>query len=51
MEELDQEQLPSLLQLKYHAISDAADKLGAAEEIKDTFIAFQKYMCTNYVTT
>ena len=35
VEEVDQEQLPSLLQLKYHAISDAADKLGGAEEIKN----------------
>lgn len=30
-EELDQEKLPKLLELKYHAISDAAEILGGVE--------------------
>ncbi|MDP1675340.1 MAG: DEAD/DEAH box helicase family protein [Bacteroidota bacterium] len=48
VEELDQEKLPSLLQLKYHALSDAAAKLGGVDKIRDTFIAFQKSLYANY---
>ena len=44
VEELDQEKLPMLLELKYHAISDAAEILGGVEKIRKTFIAFQKYL-------
>jgi type I restriction enzyme R subunit len=44
VEELDQEKLPSLLELKYHSISDAETELGELEIVKDTFIAFQKYL-------
>ena len=44
VEELDQEKLPHLLQLKYHAISDAAEKLGGVTKIKDLFIGFQKHL-------
>lgn len=44
VEELDQEKLPSLLELKYHSIADAAAKLGGVNIIKDTFISFQKYL-------
>jgi len=51
VEELDQEKLPSLLQLKYQAISDAADRLGGVEKIKATFIAFQKLLYADYATT
>lgn len=44
VEELDQEKLPHLLELKYQAINDAADKLGGAPKIRDLFIGFQKYL-------
>jgi type I restriction enzyme R subunit len=44
VEELDQEKLPGLLELKYHALSDAALELGGVERIRKTFISFQKYL-------
>jgi type I restriction enzyme R subunit len=44
VEELDQEKLPDLLELKYHAISDAAEKLGGVPRIRDLFLGFQKYL-------
>ncbi len=49
VEELDQEKLPNLLELKYHAISDAAELLGGVEKIRDTFISFQKFLYTSKV--
>ncbi|MDP8203114.1 MAG: DEAD/DEAH box helicase family protein [Candidatus Tenebribacter mawsonii] len=42
--ELDQEKLPSLLELKYHSLTDATSELGNIELIKNTFISFQKYL-------
>ena len=47
--ELDQEKLPSLLELKYHSISDAVKELGGVEEIKDAFVEFQKYLYSRNV--
>lgn len=44
VEELDQEQLPALLELKYQAVSDAAEKLGGIPKIRELFIEFQKYL-------
>lgn len=44
VEELDQEKLPSLLELKYNTISDAAEILGGVENIRKTFISFQQYL-------
>lgn len=44
VEELDQEKLPGLLELKYQAVTDAAEKLGGVEMIRNTFIEFQKYL-------
>jgi type I restriction enzyme R subunit len=44
VEELDQEKLPHLLQLKYHALEDAKASLGDTAEIRDTFVGFQKYL-------
>ncbi len=44
VEELEQEKLPSLLELKYHAVSDAADKLGGVPRIRELFIEFQKHL-------
>lgn len=47
VEELEQEKLPSLLELKYHSISDAALRLGEATRIKNLFMDFQRYL---YIT-
>lgn len=44
VEELDQEKLPDLLTLKYHAIDDATILLGGVQNIRNTFINFQKYL-------
>ena len=44
IEELEQEKLPHLLELKYHAVSDAAEKLGGVKRIRKLFIEFQKYL-------
>ncbi|MCP5316226.1 MAG: DEAD/DEAH box helicase family protein [Chromatiaceae bacterium] len=42
--ELDQDKLPDLLELKYHAISDAAHELGGVAKIRDAFVGFQKVL-------
>ncbi|MDO5506097.1 MAG: DEAD/DEAH box helicase family protein [Pseudoxanthomonas suwonensis] len=42
--ELDLSKLPPLLRLKYHAIADAAADLGSPEQIRDTFVGFQKHL-------
>jgi len=44
VEELDQEKLPDLLTLKYHALDDAKEILGSVENIRTIFIDFQKYL-------
>jgi len=41
---LDQEKLPTLLELKYHAISDAVTELGGIPQIRDVFVGFQQYL-------
>ena len=42
VEELDEEKLPVLLNLKYNAIADAVNQLGAVESIRSTFFNFQR---------
>ena len=44
VDELDQDKLPSLLEFKYQSITDAIEELGCVDNIKNTFIAFQKYL-------
>ena len=44
VEELDQDKLGSLLQLKYHSVPDAIDQLGKVPLIRDTFVGFQRYL-------
>lgn len=44
VEELDQEKLSSLLQLKYQTIDDAVDQLGGVSVIRETFVGFQQYL-------
>jgi hypothetical protein len=44
-EELDQDKLTPLLQLKYHgSIADAVADLGRPDEIGKVFAGFQKYL-------
>lgn len=42
VEELDEEKLPVLLNLKYHAIADAVSTLGEVDSIRSIFFDFQK---------
>ena len=45
VDELDQENLPTLLRLKYHdSITDAKAELGQPEEIGNTFVGFQMHL-------
>jgi type I restriction enzyme R subunit len=44
VEELDQEKLPQLLELKYQAVSDAAEKLGGVSRIRSLFVEFQRHL-------
>lgn len=47
VEELDEEKLPQLLNLKYSAIADAEEALGSVEKIRSTFFDFQRNL---YIT-
>ena len=42
VEELDEEKLPILLNLKYHAIANAEQSLGTVDKIRSIFFDFQK---------
>ena len=42
--ELDDEKLPSLIELKYHGIADAVDELGPVSTIREMFVGFQKHL-------
>ena len=42
--ELDQAQLPHLIELKYDAVSDAVTELGSVAQIRDVFIGFQEHL-------
>lgn len=44
VEELDEEKLPQLLNLKYRSIADAEKTLGGVEKIRSTFFDFQKVL-------
>jgi type I restriction enzyme R subunit len=44
VEELDQEKLSPLLQLRYGSIADASADLGRPDEIGRVFVGFQKYL-------
>jgi len=41
-EELGEEKLPELINLKYHAVSDAVKRLGDVRNIRLLFFDFQK---------
>jgi type I restriction enzyme, R subunit len=42
--ELDDQKLPHLIDLKYHAVADAVSQLGEVGTIRNLFIGFQKYL-------
>ena len=42
--ELDDKNLSDLLKLKYQAITDAKEELGAIKEIRKVFVGFQQYL-------
>jgi type I restriction enzyme R subunit len=42
--ELDDEKLPTLLVLKYHAVEDAVRQLGGAPAIREAFVGFQQLL-------
>ena len=44
VEELDDNNISELVNLKYHAIADAKAKLGDLTNIRNTFTGFQKYL-------
>jgi type I restriction enzyme R subunit len=44
VEELDDQRLPDLIKLKYHALQDGVEALGGVDEARDAFIGFQKYL-------
>jgi type I restriction enzyme R subunit len=45
VEELDQEKLTPLLNLRYdHSLADAVADLGRPEEIASVFVTFQRYL-------
>ena len=46
VEELDEEKLPILLNLKYNAIANAEQSLGSVDDIRTVFFAFQKKLYT-----
>ena len=48
-EELSQEKLPQLLELKYHTITDAKKILGELPKIRKTFLDFQKCLYSEVV--
>ena len=49
VEELGEEKLPILLNLKYHAIANAEQLLGSVESIRSTFFDFQKNLYAKQV--
>jgi len=51
VEELDQENLPELLKLKYFALDDAINILGTIETIKNMFINFQQHLYNQGMAT
>jgi type I restriction enzyme R subunit len=49
VEELDEEKLPQLLNLKYYAIANAEQELGDVFKIRNLFIDFQKGLYSNKI--
>jgi type I restriction enzyme R subunit len=41
---LDDQQLPTLIDIKYHTIRDAAKEIGTPDNIRELFVGFQKHL-------
>jgi len=50
VEELDEEKLPVLLNLKYHAIANAEQVLGGVDQIRSVFFAMQEGLYRKFAT-
>lgn len=48
IEELDEDKLPQLLNLKYQALADAEKELGGVEKIRSLFFDFQKDLYSKF---
>ena len=48
VDELFEEKLPVLLNIKYHAIANAEKKLGNVDRIRSIFFAFQKNLYATF---
>jgi len=44
VDELDQDKLARLLELKYQTLHDAMAELGAVPVIRDAFVGFQQHL-------
>ncbi len=44
VDELAENKLPNLIELKYHAVRDAVAELGSIADIRELFIGFQSYL-------
>lgn len=44
VQELDNDKLPDLLLLKYHAFPDAVEQLGSLQDIRKVFMGFQRHL-------
>jgi type I restriction enzyme R subunit len=44
VDELDGDNLPELLELKYKGVRDAAAELGGVARIRETFVGFQRHL-------
>lgn len=51
VEELDEEKLPVLLNLKYHAIANAEQNLGDVDQIRSVFFKFQEDLYAEGLST
>ncbi len=49
VDELDESKLPKLLELKYHSVHDGLSALGEVDDIRSTFIDFQKHLYNSKV--
>jgi type I restriction enzyme R subunit len=44
VDELNEEKIPDLIKLKYHAVTNAEEALGSVSKIRNTFFEFQKIL-------
>jgi type I restriction enzyme R subunit len=49
VQELDDDKLPDLLELKYQTINDAVKRLGSTKDIRKVFVGFQRHLYSSDV--